>query len=1287
MKRSNVAMILILLILCVAVSVSQAQEYRPVVIEFPADQAETLRATFNNGYSEYFGRGLEADMARASRDVVLMPYDRGNQKDIGAYRAMDTEGVVERALWVRPGHSHRYDAAGNVNLRRGTVAFWVRFVHPVGQVHHSLFSINHVDRSSTMLGVRGRYGRILVHGPWGGSYDFESDPWEAEKWYHLAIAWDELEGIRLYVDGALKRNQQLTWQTEDLEPDKILAGSWSYWNGTEKEFALDELRIFSRPLSDEEVAAVHGGAATVPDVRVEDSEAVTTHRSEYLGWDSADLLGIEAADDDETLLVRQAGIDDARAIYSQAWKVCDGDRLTRWPLTYHGYSFQDEGGLILRLEDGERWDYLRVRGPVHGDLYQGEQVLEPEAEPWMPMKGDGPLFTRQFDGAMTQTAMTFFADTKPQETTEDGAAEDPTQSIINEIGFYETSTQDVDDLSGSAVPCYISADQWSDWSSEIGRIMLSKYETYDRTALRCSTDAPTEARALPMKGMRYYHFMIPSASTDRALGAIRLRLHFRDLEPGTEVWALVADPIIPTRQIADFEVRAEGDWSGIKPLDLTLDMRDYVIPAGQPLWVRLMTGSDAQLVWDADNASRFELMIEPPSVLTDQYRKDQLALVKDRFIDVSEPRPWGRVSMDQLAERVGVFMELHRALNELHTRFPDDNYARAVHIWTHPSEPVDRTQLQPPTVPGAPEWAVYQRAALGKYLDFVNWWIDHRQAPNGEFGHGYGDDTDLVNDWVSLSMIADRDGKIADSLRRIADFCWETSIENGINRRATDPLHAYEEGVNAVARTAEVYPGNPVYLSRLMDATVTVDEYLTGMTHGFRHFRSKNYGASRIITEFPYGHDALSSALMLHPSLYLGWYSRNERATRLVQEYGDAWLDLLESELEGIELSSSTASVLPVEIDFETREVVRRSNVFSAYGSDNMYTALAEWTGDDRYWLPARTWLMRKMTPGSTLPDMAERADLTADRDWIIESAAAISFADLNPSMGNDSRTQTRYSAWKLGADRELLVEALRDSWERIELVFPMHTWVEQSADRVWISKDLVDRMYLGGQPGYRNYIYPTHAISWQGLSRDFAAWVLEDNAQGLKLMAYNFEEAPQQGRIFVWGVEPGTYRVTLGPDANEEGVPDSATSSSEMALAKGSAVEIELPSRQTVALQIEQIAASGEDYYARPDLAICPQDTVIAEDATSITVRVHNIGGGTAPEATVLVRGDDGKPDIVTTAGPLEAPHECVPSIVELMIEVPEDRRGRQFNVIVDPENEIAELFEENNVVELPAG
>jgi len=127
--------------------------------------------------------------------------------------------------------------------------------------------------------------------------------------------------------------------------------------------------------------------------------------------------------------------------------------------------------------------------------------------------------------------------------------------------------------------------------------------------------------------------------------------------------------------------------------------------------------------------------------------------------------------------------------------------------------------------PGAPRWRS-SSARVGAILAFANWWIDNRQAPNGEFGNNYNDDTDLVGDWISLHMIADRDGKLFESVRRLADFTWNEHMRNGLNIISRDPLHAYEEGNNVQPYVALMDYGNPVRWERLLATARRYDGFL-----------------------------------------------------------------------------------------------------------------------------------------------------------------------------------------------------------------------------------------------------------------------------------------------------------------------------------------------------------------------------------------------------------------------------------------------------------------------------
>lgn len=1258
-----------------SISVALAQQFSPVTPVVPPDPAELFRASFDQGYSDFYGRGLEADFARGSGAVSLLAYDRGNTKDKGLYRATDCEGVKARALSLSPGQSQRYAAAGNINPRRGTIALWVKFSQPLGDVHLPILAVPSVS-GGQILGLRGRYKTVLAGVPDGNSgVRVGKAPWEPDEWHHIAMAWDETTGLKVYRDGEMVGESKTPWQTEEYDADRIIIGEWSHWGGTPVAFAVDELRIFSRQLADEEVRRVFAGEDKLAAVPAADTPAITAHRAAYLDWDKADLYSLAPASGDRTLLVRQVGIQDPRAVKSYAWQACDGERATPWPLSYHGYSFEGQAGLALKLFPGAQWNYVRAIGPCQGQLYRGLHLTRPEQPAWQSFGGD-KLAVKTLDQPAAAEQVTFFAD--PVEEGQPG-------SRIGDIGFYNISAGSAP-LSGSKETCYLSGESWSDWPSELGLMLQSRCETYDRAVLKCQPSPATGAAVLPLKGLRYTHFMLPPGPVDRPLGALRARLYFRNLKPGTVLWMQVNDPIIPTRSLADFELKTTGDWSGIQCADVTFDFRDYVIPNGKPLWVWLMASDDAELVWDGANAkSCFELQLLPADKLADEYCHDQLAFAKDRFIHVSEPRPWGKVAMADLAQRVGPFMELHRALEDLHARFPENPYASAMYIWTHPAERVDRSYLKPPTG-SAPGWALYQRACLKRYLDFANWWIDNRQVPNGEFGHGYGDDTDLINDWLSLAKISDPDGRVADSVRRLADYCWnEGPLQRGINARATDPLHAYEEGLNAVCTAAAMYPGDPVYRERLMEGVRTVEEELTGIVAGRRHFKSCNYGAKAIITEPPYNRDHLASTLMLHGALLLGNTSRNPRAMKLVQEYGDAWLQLAEQALAADpEGYKARRNVLPETVKFDDGSVVGKDYVISGYGSGSMYLALHEWTGDERYFLPEKTWIEREVYEWGRFPGWLGRVSFEPYREGIVKSAEAINYTDLSPAMGNDTRTQNAYLAWGLTGNRKYILDALKASWERIELLLPMHTWIEQSADRVAISKDLVDRMYLGGSPGYRNVIYPTHAVSWEGLSPDFAAWVLQADPRQLKIMAYNFDSKPQAGQLRLWRIEPGQYRFTAGPDANEDGVPDKGTSETKLELCPGRAVPVQLPPGQTVALQLELLQRSEENFYARCDLALSPVDTKLDAKGESVTVILHNVGNGEAPAAEVTLQDASGKTLATAQSTPLAGPIDCVPKTPTLTLQVPPAQRGKALWVAIDPAGKVPELYEDNNRVAL---
>src|SRR3546814_13420851 len=86
------------------------------------------------------------------------------------------------------------------------------------------------------------------------------------------------------------------------------------------------------------------------------------------------------------------------------------------------------------------------------------------------------------------------------------------------------------------------------------------------------------------------------------------------------------------------------------------------------------------------------------------------------------------------------------------------------------------TQPVPPA--GQPPWAFRQLTDLKLVSHFVNWWIDERQVPYGDFGGGISDDTDLTQQCPGLALLGvDPDtsnASLRSVERRVGKECFST---------------------------------------------------------------------------------------------------------------------------------------------------------------------------------------------------------------------------------------------------------------------------------------------------------------------------------------------------------------------------------------------------------------------------------------------------------------------------------------------------------------------------------
>src|ERR1035437_918911 len=164
-------------------------------------------------------------------------------------------------------------SAGNIYAQRGTLSFFWRSRYPVDETEFPIFRVGYADHSS--------WDQVWLRIDYNGhgfdafvtdvnlsrtrvSYTMPDFP-KPDQWVHLALTWDETTGIRFYVNGKRLAENAATGMfdagLDQLGPHSRIIGptgvesTYSYDRGGD----LDELRIYDRALSDENVASLAAG--------------------------------------------------------------------------------------------------------------------------------------------------------------------------------------------------------------------------------------------------------------------------------------------------------------------------------------------------------------------------------------------------------------------------------------------------------------------------------------------------------------------------------------------------------------------------------------------------------------------------------------------------------------------------------------------------------------------------------------------------------------------------------------------------------------------------------------------------------------------------------------------------------------------------------------------------------------------------------------------------------------------------------------------------------------------
>lgn len=165
-----------------------------------------------------------------------------------------------------------------------TVTAWIKADSPLVSTWGSIVNWGQGDCSNLMFGLGTQSAKLTI---WGGCYDYDTGlSIPTNRWAFVAVAFDGTT-VRAYVDHQMASQNKPNYNTQ---PSDLFIGGESINNSTIRasfKGAIDEVAIWSRALTDEEIRQIYRRGANRINfqVRVSDTHSIDSAVSPWLGAD------------------------------------------------------------------------------------------------------------------------------------------------------------------------------------------------------------------------------------------------------------------------------------------------------------------------------------------------------------------------------------------------------------------------------------------------------------------------------------------------------------------------------------------------------------------------------------------------------------------------------------------------------------------------------------------------------------------------------------------------------------------------------------------------------------------------------------------------------------------------------------------------------------------------------------------------------------------------------------------------------------------------------------------
>jgi hypothetical protein len=516
-----------------------------------------------------------------------------------------------------------------------------------------------------------------------------------------------------------------------------------------------------------------------------------------------------------------------------------------------------------------------------------------------------------------------------------------------------------------------------------------------------------------------------------------------------------------------------------------------------------------------------------------------------------------------------------RALLEVAAEAYPDNEIALMYLGT----PIEWSAMEPDT--NAPQWANLQREALTKVYEVIRFWIDQRQASDGQFGGGWGDDVEMWRWWAPL-LIGFDDPTLVDAQRLLSEGIFALPrLAGGYTNIMTDVEHAAEDTSDAITAMLLARPEDEVWRERAARiAELMRDNWTERNERGLLQFPSAYFTAEAVSDNDAYACDTAYHARAVQPILHLWQETGDPELGDLVVDWMTTWVDTASRSESG-----KPAGIMPTAIhwpsgdaggpndDWWTPGCALNAGAFEFPGALGGLTQalVLTWhmTGDESFLAPIVSMAEARRAYINDPVDNPERGGM----DWAASKLRGITepLARYRGVTNDDSfddlllARADGYIQFRITGDIEPVINDLQRMMRPLRVNEASYTTEVRYTDRVRKFADNYLNYYLDeeipsldtdflfemltGSFGDASY-FPQQSVRWVTSPVDFAAMVTAVDDETVEADFYVFDDTDRELTVMFPALDDGQWTATVSC----EGQPDQTIVVSDGAVALNAA-------------------------------------------------------------------------------------------------------------------------------------